>query len=414
MLRPLRNIKLSRRLFTTRLRTTVIIIGLVLAAASVFYTLMVTGELRRSEEQTIEELRAADRNGVELWADILRSTSNIYGELVYNSDLFANLVRHTTVPFVITDEYLNVVVSNLPSTMTSDPAELRRAIERMADSNKPIIVRYNFSNRYYTIWYGHSRFMAYVTESPVSTLIYFPYVQLLIIVIFAIFTYIAFSSTKQNEQNRVWVGLAKETAHQLGTPTSSLLGWVEFLRTQPVDQTAVEEMNKDIVRLTKVVDRFSKIGAATPLSEGVVNEIVGDSVMYFRTRVPKNVTLTYNGLAMARQKAMVNEALFEWVIENLLKNAMDAVSGKGTIDVRLSDDPGHIYIDVSDTGKGIAKSNFKRIFEPGFTTKTRGWGLGLSLSKRIIEDYHGGKISVLDSEIDKGTTMRIALKKIYS
>ena len=173
-------------------------------------------------------------------------------------------------------------------------------------------------------------------------------------------------------------------------------------------------MNKDIVRLTKVVDRFSKIGAATPLSEGVVNEIVGDSVMYFRTRVPKNVTLTYNGLAMARQKAMVNEALFEWVIENLLKNAMDAVSGKGTIDVRLSNDPGHIYIDVSDTGKGIAKSNFKRIFEPGFTTKTRGWGLGLSLSKRIIEDYHGGKISVLDSEIDKGTTMRIALKKIYS
>ena len=160
-------------------------------------------------------------------------------------------------------------------------------------------------------------------------------------------------------------------------------------------------MNKDIVRLTKVVDRFSKIGAATPLSEGVINEIVGDSVMYFRTRVPRNVTLTYNGLAMARQKAMINEALFEWVIENLLKNAMDAVSGKGSID-------------VSDTGKGIAKGNFKRIFEPGFTTKTRGWGLGLSLSKRIIEDYHGGKIFVLDSEIDKGTTIRIVLKKIYS
>ena len=173
-------------------------------------------------------------------------------------------------------------------------------------------------------------------------------------------------------------------------------------------------MNKDIIRLTKVVDRFSKIGAATPLSEGVINEIVGSSVIYFRTRVPKNVTLTYNGLAMARQKAMVNEALFEWVIENLLKNAMDALQGKGTIDVRLSDDANWVYIDVKDTGKGIAKGNFKRIFDPGFTTKARGWGLGLSLSKRIIEGYHGGRIYVLDSEIDKGTTIRVALKKIYT
>ena len=176
----------------------------------------------------------------------------------------------------------------------------------------------------------------------------------------------------------------------------------------------LDEMGKDIVRLTKVVDRFSKIGAATPLCEGVINEIVGNSVIYFRTRVPKNVTLTYNGLAMAQQKAMINEALFEWVIENLLKNAMDALSGTGTIDVKLSSDANWIYVDVRDSGKGIAKGNFKRIFEPGFTTKTRGWGLGLSLSKRIIEGYHGGRIYVLDSEIDKGTTIRVALKKIYT
>ncbi|MDE7128815.1 MAG: sensor histidine kinase, partial [Alistipes sp.] len=240
---------LSRKIFSTRRRTAVIIIGLVIAALSVLYTSMVTSELHRNEERTIEELRAAERNGVELWADILRSTNNIYGELVYNSDLFANLVRHTSVPFVITDEYLNVVASNLPASITSEQEELRRAIERMADSNKPIIVRYNFSNRYYTIYYGHSRFMEYITQSPVDSLIYFPYVQLLIILIFAAFTYIAFSSTRQNEQNRVWVGLAKETAHQLGTPTSALLGWVEYLRSQPVDPRAGDEMSKDLAHL---------------------------------------------------------------------------------------------------------------------------------------------------------------------
>ncbi len=282
----------------------------------------------------------------------------------------------------------------------------------MADSNKPIIVRYNFSNRYYTIWYGHSRFMAYVTESPVSTLIYFPYVQLLIIVIFAIFTYIAFSSTKQNEQNRVWVGLAKETAHQLGTPTSSLLGWLEYLRSQPVDPVAVDEMGKDLSHLMKIVDRFSKIGSETMLTPTNINEVVGDTVMYFRKRIPRNVTLTYNGLATAPICASINSALFEWVIENLLKNALDALQGHGAIDVFIGENDTSVYVEVRDTGKGIPKSNWKRIFVPGFTTKTRGWGLGLSLSRRIVEDYHSGRIAVVRSEPGKGTTIRVTLKRL--
>ena len=192
------------------------------------------------------------------------------------------------------------------------------------------------------------------------------------------------------------------------------MGWVEYLRSQPVDQSAVEEMNKDLTRLMKVVDRFSKIGSETILSPGTVNELVGNSVLYFRTRIPRNVSLDYNGLAIAPVKAMVNEALFEWVVENLLKNALDALQGKGKIDVKITDDANNVYIDVSDTGKGIAKANFNRIFEPGFTTKTRGWGLGLSLSRRIIEDYHKGRIGVLESEIDKGTTIRITLKKLYA
>jgi signal transduction histidine kinase len=235
--------------------------------------------------------------------------------------------------------------------------------------------------------------------------------QLIIIIIFAIFAYIAFSSTKQNEQNRVWVGLAKETAHQLGTPTSSLLGWIEYMRSQPVDQMAVDEMSKDLAHLMKIVDRFSKIGSETQLMPMNINEVIGDTVIYFRRRIPRNVTLTYNGLAMAPIRVSVNAALFEWVIENLMKNSLDALQGQGSIDVEVVDNGESVYVEVSDTGKGISKGNWERIFEPGFTTKTRGWGLGLSLSRRIIEEYHGGKIGVVRSELGKGTTIRVTLKR---
>ena len=316
------------------------------------------------------------------------------------------ITTRNNIPFVLIDRDQRVIASHLiPEHILNHPDLLNQKLVELAEINPRIKVETLYNETFY-IFFDESKLL--------KSLTYFPYIQLLVIIVFVLFGYIALRSTKQDEQNRVWIGLAKETAHQLGTPTSSLLGWLEYLRTQNIDPTAIAEMNKDIIRLTKVVDRFSKIGAATSLSEGVINEIVGNSVIYFRTRVPKNVTISYNGLAMAQQKAMINEALFEWVIENLLKNAMDALSGKGTIDVKLSNDDNWIYIDVKDTGKGIAKGNFKRIFEPGFTTKTRGWGLGLSLSKRIIEGYHSGKIFVLDSEINKGTTIRIALKKIYS
>ena len=323
-----------------------------------------------------------------------------------NPLLLSIITTRNNIPFVLIDRDQRVIASHLiPEHILNHPDLLNQKLVELAEINPRIKVETLYNETFY-IFFDESKLL--------KSLTYFPYIQLLVIIVFVLFGYIALRSTKQDEQNRVWIGLAKETAHQLGTPTSSLLGWLEYLRTQNIDPTAIAEMNKDIIRLTKVVDRFSKIGAATSLSEGVINEIVGNSVIYFRTRVPKNVTISYNGLAMAQQKAMINEALFEWVIENLLKNAMDALSGKGTIDVKLSNDDNWIYIDVKDTGKGIAKGNFKRIFEPGFTTKTRGWGLGLSLSKRIIEGYHSGKIFVLDSEINKGTTIRIALKKIYS
>jgi signal transduction histidine kinase len=236
---------------------------------------------------------------------------------------------------------------------------------------------------------------------------------ILIIIIFLVFTYIALQSTKRDEQNQVWIGLAKETAHQLGTPISSLLGWVEYMRSQEIDPTIVDEVEKDVSRLTTIVDRFSKIGAETILTPNNVNEVVGASVMYFRTRIPRNVTLSYNGLAMAPVKANINVALFEWVIENLLKNSLDAMQGTGSIDVKISHNARQVFIDVSDTGKGIAKGNWNQIFKPGYTTKTRGWGLGLSLSRRIVKDYHHGKIFVLRSEVGHGTTFRIILKQVF-
>lgn len=379
------------KVFSFRSRLVVIAVGLVIGVSSLLFTNNMAAQLREKE-----------KNEVDIWVAAFRELGADPG----NPLLLSIITTRNNIPFVLIDRDQRVIASHLiPEHILNHPDLLNQKLVELAEINPRIKVETLYNETFY-IFFDESKLL--------KSLTYFPYIQLLVIIVFVLFGYIALRSTKQDEQNRVWIGLAKETAHQLGTPTSSLLGWLEYLRTQNIDPTAIAEMNKDIIRLTKVVDRFSKIGAATSLSEGVINEIVGNSVIYFRTRVPKNVTISYNGLAMAQQKAMINEALFEWVIENLLKNAMDALSGKGTIDVKLSNDDNWIYIDVKDTGKGIAKGNFKRIFEPGFTTKTRGWGLGLSLSKRIIEGYHSGKIFVLDSEINKGTTIRIALKKIYS
>lgn len=402
-----------RRLFSTRRRTIVIIIGLALAALSVYYTWTVSSDMRHEDEAAVEQLRGAEHNAVQMWADIVASADFADPR---NHELLNQLAAHTNVPIIIADKGLDIVVSNLPKDIIADRERLTDEIMRMSDDsdNPPIsvVVSRGFRQQVvYTIYYQTTDYSSLVSSAHSQALTLFPYVQLIIIIIFAIFAYIAFSSTKQNEQNRVWVGLAKETAHQLGTPTSSLLGWVEYLRSQPVDKMAVDEMSKDLAHLMKIVDRFSKIGAETQLTQANVNEVVGDTVMYFRRRVPRNVQLDYNGLAMAPITAPINTALFEWVIENLMKNSLDALQGKGSITVEIGETKDSVFVEVSDTGKGIAKSNWERIFEPGYTTKTRGWGLGLSLSRRIMEDYHKGKIGVVRSEIGRGTTIRVTLKR---
>ena len=403
-------IKIASRLMSTRRRTVVIALGLALAALSIYYTWTVSMEMKHEDEVAVEQLRRAEHNAVSMWEDILRSTN--IGGFGYNYELLDKLAEHTNVPLVITDDRLNVVVSNLPDSVTYDRELLRKEIMAMSEVNRPISVSHRITQQTtYTIYYGKTDYEGMVSSAHSEALAAFPYVQLVIILVFAVFAYIAFSSTKQNEQNRVWVGLAKETAHQLGTPTSSLLGWVEYLRTQPVDQMAVDEMSKDLAHLMKIVDRFSKIGSETQLTPVNINEVVGDTVMYFRRRIPRNVTLNYNGLAIAPIRVSMNAALFEWVVENLMKNSLDALQGHGSIDVVVGESGDAVFVEVSDTGKGIAKGNWTRIFEPGYTTKTRGWGLGLSLSRRIIEEYHRGKIAVVRSEIGKGTTIRITLKR---
>lgn len=401
----------TRRLFSTRRRTIVIIVGLALVSLSVYYTWRISSDMRHEDEVSVQKLKDDEQNIVEMWVDIVRST-NLADAQNYN--ILTELAEHTTIPIAVTDDFANHLVSNLPKDVRADREKFQAEIQRMSALNDPITVTipYGFrQQRVFAIYYGNTDYHHLVSSAHSDALAFFPYVQLVIIIIFAIFAYIVFLSTKQNEQNRVWVGLAKETAHQLGTPTSSLLGWVEYMRSQPVDQMAVEEMAKDLVHLNKIVDRFSKIGSETQLATANINEVVGDTVMYFRRRIPRNVTLNYNGLTVAPITAPVNVALFEWVIENLLKNSLDALQGQGSIDVVVGETANSVYVDVTDTGKGIAKGNWNRIFEPGFTTKTRGWGLGLSLSRRIIEEYHRGKIAVVRSEVGRGTTIRVTLKR---
>ncbi|MCD7963314.1 MAG: HAMP domain-containing histidine kinase [Rikenellaceae bacterium] len=360
----------------------IIFIGLIIGISSILYTNSLARQLRIKEQEEV-------RN----WSDFMQSYSKFNG-----SDPFL-LYFEGNIPYIITDENLNVQrVHRIKRSVVNNPKLLRKKMVQFANLGN--YREFKINRWTYYIFFDQSSLQ--------KALYYFPYLQMGIIGIFAIFAYLTFSSTKHDEQNRVWIGMAKETAHQLGTPTSSLLGWIEYLKTQNVDDFVIEEMNKDLTRLLKIVDRFSKIGAVTSFSEKDITELVKNTVDYFRARIPKNVILEYNQPALP-MFALINEALFEWVIENLLKNALDALQGKGCICVRISEADKWINIDVKDTGKGIAKANVKRIFEPGFTTKTRGWGLGLSLSRRIIEDYHKGKIYVLDSELDKGTIIRVSI-----
>lgn len=371
-----------------RKRVLVISIAVVIGTLSILFTTRMSRMLQQKE-----------MNEMALWSYAMERM----GESTHNDPLIFQVVHNQNIPYLMLGESGRVEKYHLlPESVVNHPDRRMKLIMKLSRQNTPIEITTPRGYRY-ILFYGNSALL--------NWLILFPYVQLAVVAIFAFFAFMTFRTSKQDEQNRVWIGLAKETAHQLGTPISSLMGWLEYLRSQSVPEDAIEEMSKDLKRLIKVADRFGKIGSETALSATNLGEVVGDCVIYFRTRIPRRVTLDYNGLAIAPVRVMMNAALFEWVVENLLKNALDALQGVGTISVIITTDDEWAHIDVKDNGKGIAKANWKKIFEPGFTTKTRGWGLGLSLSKRIIEEYHGGHIAVVDSEIGGGTTIRISVRK---
>ncbi|MFI3267831.1 MAG: ATP-binding protein [Rikenellaceae bacterium] len=373
--------------------------GLVIGLSSLLFT-----------SSVVQKLSLKEKSEVQLWSHAMSmiGSSNealSHREMNHFHRLLSEIIAtNNTIPSIVTDRNYNVIdYTNIDEKTINSPEKLRKMLEEMAAMNNIIEL---------TLFNTDSIYIFYSESTLLKQLRYFPYIQLSVIFIFIIFAFVIFTTSKHDEQNRVWIGMAKETAHQLGTPTSSLLGWIEYLRNQDVEDFVVDEMSKDITRLLKVVDRFSKIGSKTILAPKNIFEIVENAVVYFKTRIPKNVQLIYNTSTSLPLQASINEALFEWVIENLLKNALDALSGTGSITVTVKDDSKWIYISVEDTGKGISKSNQQKVFNPGFTTKTRGWGLGLSLSRRIVEDYHAGHIYVANSELGKGTTMQIQVKKL--
>lgn len=312
------------------------------------------------------------------------------------------MLNAATSPLILLDSISGKVIEagNVSQEVLGDEVKLNNQLAYMLNQHQPLRVEIN----------GRPAFVYYQDSYLLTQLTYFPLAQLAIIALFIFIAYLLFSTTRKAEQNRVWVGMSKETAHQLGTPLSSMIAWIELLREDERNKQVADELMKDVERLQVVTDRFSKIGSQPALQEEELISLLNDAVDYFKHRTGKNIEFT---TAFPNHPVMVtlNRSLFEWVIENLVKNALDAMEGKGSIHVEVEDLGSKVHIGFSDTGKGLPAKQFKRIFEPGYTSKKRGWGLGLSLSKRIIQDYHNGKIYVLKSELGVGTTFRISLKR---
>jgi two-component system, sporulation sensor kinase D len=326
--------------------------------------------------------------------------------------VFDNLIRSfresainsAEVKVIFTDSTRHEVLGTsekIDSSLINTPEKLSATLASLAAKNPPIPV---------DLGDGRTNYIFYAESDLLTKLKFFPYVQFAVIGLFLLIAYVLFSTARKAEQDQVWVGMSKETAHQLGTPLSSLMAWNDHLLASGVDENIISEMQQDVRRLITITDRFSKIGSQPTLLPESVNTILKDSIEYLKKRTSRNVEYTLE-MPDEEIQARISRALFEWVIENLCKNAVDAMEGKGKINVTLSGVPEGLIIDINDTGRGIPKSRFKTVFEPGFTTKSRGWGLGLSLCKRIIESYHHGKIYVLRSDSTKGTTFRIEMKR---
>ena len=395
----LRNIYDSRRIW----KMVLLAVSLVLVAVFIYFSNMLVKDLAKQE-----------RERMEIWADATR-------ELTTSTDtdvdfLFRIIHGNRNIPVLLVDEQDNIIEQR--NFKLPEPADTAKMIDEYSAINKKFLDKKlkklrNSTNRIEIKIDDTTSQMLYYEDSDVlRRLAYYPYIQLAVMLLFLGIAYFALISVKKAEQNRVWVGLSKETAHQLGTPISSLMAWTQMLESMGIDKEIISDMDTDVHRLSVIADRFSKIGSMPDKELTFINEAVESSLTYMRTRIPKHVTLTVHTEEDKNCGVMLCQPLFEWVMENLTKNAVDAMSGQGRIDIVVTSDAQHAHLYVKDTGKGIPRKNFKNVFNPGFTTKKRGWGLGLTLVKRIIEEYHGGKIFVKESEVGKGTTFSIEIPKV--
>lgn len=374
----------------------------------------------------VKQLAQQERERMNIWA---RATERL-AQTDVDSDLeflFTVIRQNNSIPVMVADKEFNIIDYRnykLPEDVETEAGEEYVAYEHLSEKNRAYLLKrlkapggetpldeMAAKNDHFIrveVYKNVYQYIYYEDSILLRRLSLYPYVQLGAMIILVLIIYYAVIYTKRAEQNRVWAGLSKETAHQLGTPISSLMAWTEYLATTGTDKEVVAEIDKDVKRLSVIADRFSKIGSVPELQLEYLNEAVGESLSYMRNRISGRVTLTMN-LDKDDHGVMLSKPLFEWIMENLTKNAVDAMDGKGSITITTGSEKGYAYIDVKDTGRGIARKNFSNVFNPGYTTKKRGWGLGLTLVKRIVEDYHGGRIYVKESEIGKGTTFRIEI-----
>ena len=363
----------------------------------------------------VKDLARQERERMEIWADATRElTTNEEGDIAF---LMRIIEANHNIPVLLVDNEGNILSHrnfHLPEPIdTLNPTALSPANEAYLQK-KLASLRHSSNNIEIKIDDETTQYLYYEDSTVLRRLAYYPYIQLAVLLIFVAIAYFTLMTVKKAEQNKVWVGLSKETAHQLGTPISSLMAWTQMLESMGVERDVVDDMDKDVKRLSIIADRFSKIGSMPDKELTFINEAVEQSLTYMGTRIPKRVKLSIHTRDEMDCGVMLCQSLFEWVMENLTKNAVDAMDGEGAIDVAVTNDGQRVVITVSDTGKGIARKNFKNVFTPGFTTKKRGWGLGLTLVKRIIEEYHNGQIYIKESEVGKGTTFGIELPKVKS
>ena len=373
-------------------KTVLLFLALVIAASSFWFT-----------SELVSNLSKEERHKIKIWADASKELQAVPLTGDVPLYLFEIIQENKTIPRILTDSAGNILTSmNLDPAREQDEQYLKEQIELMKIAHKPIVVTFADKSINY-IYYQDSIIL--------TQLSYYPIVQFFIIFLFLVVVYIALSISETSEQNRLWVGMSKETAHQLGTPISSLLAFVELLKVKDENDVMAKEVEKDVQRLEQITERFSRIGSPPLLVDANITLVIKKAVGYMKIRTSPNVNYVQKFDDTIDIYAPMNIALFEWVIENLWKNALDAMNNMGEISISLKQTEHSVFIDISDTGKGITKRKFNTIFKPGYTTKDRGWGLGLSLVKRIIESYHKGKIYVRYSEVGRGTTFRMVLKK---